>query len=132
VDRERLAEVIGTSLDEDGGTRQARSSIATLSVVQTLEQLVLLAAFFLLRNRLQGLEGANEAASLRSWGWRRKVTATRQRSAEGGWRHPPSDQLCGYPVVALQVSVLPNCAGQSRSGQGAGSASSPAASEAAR
>jgi hypothetical protein len=50
----------------------------------------------------------------------------------GGCLHPPSDELCGYPVVALQVSVLPNCAGQSRSGQGAGSASSPAASEAAR
>jgi hypothetical protein len=56
-----------------------------------------------------------------------------ERSAKGGWcLHPPSDEVCGYPVVALQVSVLPNCAGQSRSGQGAGSASSPAASEAAR
>jgi hypothetical protein len=33
-------------------------------VVQTSEQLVLLAAFFLLRNRLQGLEGAGEASCL--------------------------------------------------------------------
>lgn len=58
----------------------------------------------------------------------------RHASEERGGRVPPPSlrQLCGYPVVALQVSVLPNCAGQSRSGQGAGSASSPAASEAAR
>jgi hypothetical protein len=66
-------------------------------------------------------------------GWRREGDRhASERSAEGGCLHPPSAEVFGYPVVALQVSVLPNCAGQSRSGHGAGSASSPAASEAAR
>jgi hypothetical protein len=44
----------------------------------------------------------------------------------------PTSSVCGYPVVADQMSVLPKVAGQSRSGQGAGSTRSPAASEAAR
>ena len=37
-----------------------------------------------------------------------------------------------YPELADQMSVLPNVAGQSASGQGAGNASVPAASDAAR
>jgi hypothetical protein len=40
-----------------------------VGVVQTLEQLVLLAAFFLLGDRLQGLEGAGEAGCLPGAAW---------------------------------------------------------------
>jgi hypothetical protein len=40
-----------------------------VGVVQTLEQLILLAAFFLLRNHLQGLEGAGEACCLAGATW---------------------------------------------------------------
>jgi len=46
--------------------------------------------------------------------------------------HPPCHVGFSYPVVADQMSVLPKVAGQSASGHGAGSASCPAASDAAR
>jgi hypothetical protein len=54
------------------------------------------------------------------------------KGREGRVETPSLRRVMGYPVVALQVSVLPNPAGHSPSGQGAGSASSPAANEAAR
>jgi len=41
-----------------------RSSSTTLLGSSTLEQLVLLAAFFVLRNRLQGLEGTGKVSCL--------------------------------------------------------------------
>jgi hypothetical protein len=50
----------------------------------------------------------------------------------GRLRALPLNAGFSYPVVADQMSVLPKVAGQSASGQGAGSASCPAASDAAR
>jgi hypothetical protein len=50
----------------------------------------------------------------------------------GGHKRPPPRAIISQLLVADQMSVFPNVAGQSSSGHGAGKASSPAASEAAR
>ena len=62
-------------------------------------------------------------------------TSSYERPARGWWEGrrdvaPPGSSP--QPVVADQVSVLPNVPGQAPSGHGAGSASVPAASDAAR
>jgi len=95
------------------------------------------------------LTGGNEAPKLgggRLDGCRLNVQAKRWEASVGrpvvqvslarqrveGRRDAAPPRCSPQPVVADQVSVLPNVPGQAPSGHGAGSASVPAASDAAR
>jgi hypothetical protein len=93
------------------------------------------------RPPIAGLERQESRARLRSWRHphfelRQKAPPDPAGSAEADSARTASRRAAfgrpGQPVVAAQTSMLPQVAGQSVSGQGAGVTIEPAASDAAR